>query len=119
MTDSEYDREKLQERLAKLAGGVAQINVRRRDRNRDEGAQGPARRRPGAPRRRRIEEGIVPGGGVALIRCSKALDKLDLEGDEAARRRRSSATCSTMPLRLIAENAGLDGAVVVNQRPAS
>ncbi|MGH7201621.1 MAG: chaperonin GroEL, partial [Planctomycetaceae bacterium] len=80
-TDSDYDREKLQERLAKLAGGVAQINVgaatetemkERKDLIDDALAATKAA----------IEEGIVPGGGVALIRCAKALDDLKLPGDE-------------------------------------
>ena len=111
-TDSEYDREKLQERLAKLAGGVAQINVgaatetamkERKDLIED----------ALAATRAAIEEGIVPGGGVALLRCSDAIKKLGLTGDEA---HGASIVQNVlpMPLRLIAENAGLDGAVVAN-----
>ena len=84
-TTSDYDREKLQERLAKLAGGVAVINV---------GAATETEMKEKKARvedalhatRAAVEEGIVPGGGVALIRAQKALDDLKLEGDEASRR---------------------------------
>jgi len=111
-TDSEYDREKLQERLAKLAGGVAQINV-------GAATETAMKERKDliddalAATRAAIEEGIVPGGGVALLRCSDAIKKLGLTGDEA---HGASIVQNVlpMPLRLIAENAGLDGAVVAN-----
>ena len=81
-TDSDYDREKLQERLAKLAGGVAQINcgaateteMKERKALLEDAA---------AATQAALEEGIVPGGGVALLRSEKALDKLELDGDEA------------------------------------
>ncbi len=109
-TTSDYDREKLQERLAKLAGGVAQINV---------GAATEVEMKEKKARvedalhatRAAVEEGIVPGGGVALLKCTKAVDGLKLEGDEAigagiVRRALES------PIRQIAENAGVDGAVV-------
>jgi len=111
-TDSEYDREKLQERLAKLAGGVAQINVgaatetamkERKDLIED----------ALAATRAAIEEGIVPGGGVALIRSAGAIAKLDLEGDEALGAKIVNNVLD-MPLRLIASNAGMDGSVVAN-----
>ncbi|MCH7990685.1 MAG: chaperonin GroEL, partial [Planctomycetes bacterium] len=111
-TESEYDREKLEERLAKLAGGVAQVNVgaatetemkERKDLIED----------ALAATRAAIEEGIVPGGGVALLRSAKALDKLDLEGDEELGVMLVRKVLE-MPLRMIAENAGLDGAVVAN-----
>jgi chaperonin GroEL len=112
-TDSEYDREKLQERLAKLAGGVAQINV------------GAATETEMKERKTLIEdakcatqaaleEGIVPGGGVALIRAGKAAEKLDLEGDEALGAKIVTNVLDH-PLRAIADNAGVDGAVVVNK----
>ena len=112
-TTSDYDREKLQERLAKLAGGVAVINM---------GAATETEMKEKKPRfenalnatRAAVEEGIVPGGGVALIRCIDALEKLDLKGDEksgAALLRRALKA----PLRQIARNAGHDGSVVVNQ----
>lgn len=111
-TDSEYDREKLQERLAKLAGGVAQINVgavtetamkERKDLIDD----------ALAATRAAVEEGIVPGGGVALLRCAEGLKKLTLEGDEALGVQLVQKILE-MPLRRIAENAGLEGAVVAN-----
>jgi len=111
-TDSEYDREKLQERLAKLAGGVAQINVgavtetemKERKDLIDDALHAT---------RAAVEEGVVPGGGVALLRCSKALDKLKLEGDEALGVQLVKNVLE-MPLRKIAENAGMDGSVVAN-----
>jgi chaperonin GroEL len=112
-TDSEYDREKLQERLAKLAGGVAQINVgaptetamkERKDLIED----------ALAATRAAIEEGVVPGGGVALIRCADAIGKLDLSGDERLGAKIIENVLD-VPLRLIAENAGVDGSVVANK----
>ena len=112
-TDSDYDREKLQERLAKLAGGVAQINV---------GAATETEMKERkylledarSATKAALEEGIVPGGGVALIRAEKSLDKLDLEGDEALGAKIVKNVLD-WPLRWIAENAGVDGAVVVNR----
>jgi chaperonin GroEL len=112
-TTSDYDREKLQERLAKLAGGVARINV------------GAATETEMKEKKARVEdalhatraavaEGIVPGGGVALIRCEKALDSLGTEGDESIGVdiiRKSL----TEPLRQLALNAGLEGAIVVEK----
>jgi chaperonin GroEL len=113
-TDSDYDREKLQERLAKLAGGVAQINVgaatetemkERKDLLEDAKSATAAA----------LAEGIVPGGGVALIRAEKALDKLKgLSSDEEAGVRIIRKVLE-YPLRSIAENAGYEGAVVVNR----
>ncbi|MDG1808878.1 MAG: chaperonin GroEL [Pirellulaceae bacterium] len=112
-TDSEYDREKLQERLAKLAGGVAQINVgaatetemkERKDLLEDAKSATAAA----------LKEGVVPGGGVALIRAGKVLAKMELEGDEQAGVRIVEKVLE-YPLRSIAENAGYDGAVVVNR----
>ncbi|MGQ0636970.1 MAG: chaperonin GroEL [Planctomycetaceae bacterium] len=111
-TDSEYDREKLQERLAKLAGGVAQINVgaatetamkERKDLIED----------ALAATRAALEEGVVPGGGVALIRCADALSKVDASGDEKYGVKIVQNVLD-IPLRLIASNAGLDGSVVAN-----
>jgi len=112
-TTSDYDREKLQERLAKLAGGVAVINV---------GAATETEMKEKKARvedalhatRAAVEEGVVPGGGVALLRCQAALDKLVLEGDEkigADIIRRSLEA----PLRTLVNNAGLEGAVVVQE----
>lgn len=113
-TDSDYDREKLQERLAKLAGGVAQINVgaitetemkERKDLLEDAKSATAAA----------LAEGIVPGGGIALLRAEKALKKVtDLVQDEEAGAR-IIAKVLEYPLRCIAENAGYDGGVVVNR----
>jgi chaperonin GroEL len=107
---SDYDKEKLQERLAKLAGGVAQINV---------GAATEVEMKEKKARvedalhatRAAVEEGIVPGGGVAYLRCLKGLSNVKASGDEAigvdiVRRALES------PIRQIAENAGIDGAIV-------
>ena len=113
-TDSEYDREKLQERLAKLAGGVAQISVG--------GATETAMKERKdliedalAATRAALEEGVVPGGGVALIRCSDALGKLasSTSGDEQYGVKIIQNVLD-IPLRLISGNAGLDGSVVAN-----
>ena len=112
-TTSDYDREKLQERLAKLAGGVAVINV---------GAATETEMKEKKARvedalhatRAAVEEGIVPGGGVAFIRAQKALDKLDLEGDEkvgVAIVRRAIEE----PMRQLADNAGQEGALIVQE----
>jgi len=113
VTTSDYDREKLQERLAKLAGGVAQINV---------GAATEIEMKEKKARvedalhatRAAVEEGILPGGGVALIRAADALKDVKTVGDETigvdiVRRALFS------PLRQIAENAGTSGAIVVNR----
>src|SRR5438093_756702 len=112
-TTSEYDREKLQERLAKLAGGVAVINV---------GAATETEMKEKKARvedalnatRAAVEEGIVPGGGVALLRASEALDSLKLSGDEGTgvmivRRALEE------PIRMIVENAGLEASVIVEK----
>jgi len=112
-TTSDYDREKLQERLAKLAGGVAQINV---------GAATEAEMKEKKARvedalhatRAAVEEGILPGGGVALLMAQKALTSLKVDGDEQIGvdlvRRALEAPC-----RQIAQNAGIDGAIVVQK----
>jgi chaperonin GroEL len=112
-TTSDYDREKLQERLAKLAGGVAVIKV---------GAATETEMKEKKARvedalnatRAAVEEGIVPGGGVALLRAAKALEKLTLEGDEkvgASIVRRALEE----PIRQIVENAGVEGSVIVEK----
>ncbi len=113
ITDSEYDREKLQERLAKLAGGVAQINC-------GAATETEMKERKAliedakAATQAALESGIVTGGGVALIRAEKSITKLKVEGDE-----KLGATIILnvldQPLRAIANNAGKDGAVVVNR----
>lgn len=114
-TDSDYDREKLQERLAKLVGGVAQINVgaaTETEMKERKALLDDAR----AATQAALEEGIVPGGGVTLLRCRPAVEKLMAEtsGDEALGVR-IIRNVLDMPLRAIASNAGLDGAVVVNR----
>ena len=110
-TTSEYDREKLEERLAKLAGGVAVVNVgaateveMKEKKARFEDAL--------AATRAAIEEGIVPGGGVALLRASTGLDTLQLAGDQATGLDIVRRTLLS-PVRAIAENAGEEGSVVV------
>jgi len=112
-TDSDFDKEKLQERLAKLAGGVAVIKVgaateteMKEVKHRIEDAVGATKAA--------IDEGVVPGGGVALIRAMVALDNLQLDNEEMIAvgiLRRALEE----PLRMIAQNAGFDGAVVVNE----
>ena len=112
-TTSDYDREKLQERLAKLTGGVAQINV---------GAASETEMKEKKARiedalhatRAAIEEGIVPGGGVALIRCIDAIDKLKLKGDEKTGADIVKHALSK-PCFWIAENAGATGNLVVSK----
>ncbi len=110
---SDYDREKLQERLAKLAGGVAIIRVGaatetelKEKKHRVEDALSATRAA--------VEEGIVPGGGVALINAVPALDKVKLEGD-AATGVRILRRALEEPMRMIAANAGLDGPVVIER----
>jgi len=112
-TDSDWDKEKLQERLAKLSGGVAVIKVGaatevelKEKKHRIEDAVSATRAA--------VEEGIVPGGGVTLIRAEAALDKLDLTDDEATGAK-IVRTALSEPARRIAQNAGYEGAVVVSQ----
>ncbi|HUK54998.1 MAG TPA: chaperonin GroEL [Candidatus Binatia bacterium] len=110
---SDYDREKLQERLAKLVGGVAIIKV---------GAATETELKEKKARvedamhatRAAVEEGIVPGGGVVLLRCIPALEKLKLEGDEAIGVKIVTRALEE-PMRQIAQNAGHEGAVVVGR----
>jgi chaperonin GroEL len=112
-TTSDYDREKLQERLAKLVGGVAVIKV---------GAATETEMKEKKARvedamhatRAAVEEGIVPGGGVALARCASALDKVKAEGDEQIGINIVKRAI-TEPLRMIAENAGEEGAVILGK----
>ena len=104
---------KLQERLAKLAGGVAQINVgaaTETEMKERKALIEDAR----AATQAALQEGIVPGGGVALLRSSKVLAKLELSGDEALGAGVVKSVLD-VPLRAIADNAGQDGAVVVNR----
>jgi chaperonin GroEL len=113
-TTSDYDREKLQERLAKLAGGVAVLYI---------GAATEVEMKEKKDRvddalhatRAAVEEGIVPGGGVALIRASKALDKLKGANDDEQTGIAIVVRAIEEPLRQIVANAGGEGAVVVNK----
>jgi chaperonin GroEL len=110
-TTSDYDKEKLQERLAKLAGGVAiirvggstEVEVKERKDRVDDGLHAT---------RAAVEEGIVPGGGVALARASLILAKLNAENDDQRVGIEIVRKAAQMPLRQIAENAGEDGAVI-------
>jgi chaperonin GroEL len=112
-TTSDYDREKLQERLAKLVGGVAVIKV---------GAATETEMKEKKARvedamhatRAAVEEGIVPGGGVALVRCTKAIEDLKLQGDEAIGAQIVRRALEE-PLRQIVQNSGEEGAVVVGK----
>ncbi len=112
-TTSDYDREKLQERLAKLVGGVAVINV---------GAATETEMKEKKARvedalnatRAAVEEGIVPGGGVALVRCLPALDKIKIKADQKLGVKVLRRAMEE-PLRKIAENAGYEGSVVLNK----
>ena len=112
-TDSDFDKEKLQERLAKLAGGVAIIKVgaateteMKEVKHRIEDAVGATKAA--------VEEGVVPGGGVALLRAVKALDGLKFEHEEAIAIGILKRALEE-PVRMIAENAGMDGAVVAEE----
>ncbi|RJP22470.1 MAG: chaperonin GroEL [Candidatus Abyssobacteria bacterium SURF_5] len=112
-TTSDYDREKLQERLAKLAGGVAVINV---------GAATETEMKEKKARvedalhatRAAVEEGTIPGGGVALLRSVPAIDKLELTGDEAVGAQIVKRALEE-PARILAANAGLEGSVIVQR----
>jgi chaperonin GroEL len=112
-TTSDYDREKLQERLAKLAGGVAVINV---------GAATETEMKEKKARvedalhatRAAVEEGIVPGGGVALLRCLSAIDAVKLEGDEQIGVEIVKRAVES-PLRALASNAGVEGSIIVQE----
>jgi len=112
-TTSDYDREKLQERLAKLAGGVAVINV---------GAATETEMKEKKARiedalhatRAAVEEGIVPGGGVVYLRSAKAVDSLKLEGDELVGAKIIKKALEE-PIRQISENAGVEGAIVIDK----
>jgi chaperonin GroEL len=113
-TTSDYDREKLQERLAKLAGGVAVINVgaptetdMKERKARVEDALSATRAA--------VEEGVVPGGGVALIRCQDEIDKLKFDDPDEKTGAMIVKKALEAPLRQIAENSGFDGAVVVQK----
>ena len=114
VTTSDYDREKLQERLAKLVGGVAVVKV---------GAATESEMKEKKARvedalhatRAAVEEGIVPGGGVALIRCSGVLEKLVGDNDEQTAGINIVRRAIEAPLRFISENAGVEGSIVVDK----
>src|SRR5580693_3148989 len=112
-TDSEYDKEKLQERLAKLAGGIAQINVGATTETEMKERKALVEDALHATRAA-IEEGVVPGGGTALIRAAAAVGDLGLTGDEALGAD-IVKRAAEQPARYIAENAGTDGAVIVSK----
>jgi chaperonin GroEL len=113
-TTSDYDKEKLQERLAKLAGGVAiikvggatEVEVKERKDRVDDALHAT---------RAAVEEGVVPGGGVALLRAAKALDKLEPENEDQKVGINIVRKALSWPARLIAINAGEDGSVVVGK----
>jgi chaperonin GroEL len=113
-TTSDYDREKLQERLAKLVGGVAVVKV---------GAATETEMKEKKARvedalhatRAAVEEGIVPGGGVALLRCASILDKVAGENDEQIAGVNIIRRAIEAPLRFIADNAGIEGSIVVDK----
>ncbi|MCP4727126.1 MAG: chaperonin GroEL [bacterium] len=116
-SSSDYDSEKLQERLAKLSGGVAVINI---------GAATEVEMKDKKARvedalhatRAAVEEGIVPGGGVAFLRASKALDKVKLDGDQAIGLEIVKRSLES-PIRQIIENAGMEASVIVNDVKAA
>jgi chaperonin GroEL len=112
-TTSDYDREKLQERLAKLVGGVAVINVGAATETEMKEKKARVEEALNATRAA-VEEGILPGGGVALIRCLDALDKIKIKADQRLGVKVVMRAIEE-PLRQIAENAGVEGSVVLNK----
>ncbi len=113
VTESEFDKEKLQERLAKLAGGVAVIKVGAATEMEQKAKQHKTEDALSATRAA-VEEGIVPGGGVALIRAISSLNELNLAGDELTGLNILKRALEA-PIRQIAQNAGIDGAVIVQK----
>ena len=111
---SDYDKEKLQERLAKLAGGVAVISVGAATETELKAKKAKVEDAKNATKAG-VEEGIVPGGGVALARCQKALDAIKEDNDDIRTGINIVRKALTAPLKQIAVNAGLDGAVVVDK----
>ena len=112
MSTSEYDKEKLQERLAKLSGGVAVINVGAATETELKAKKAKVEDAKNATRAG-VEEGLVPGGGVALVRCEKALETLKASNEDEQTGINIVKKALTAPLRQIAENSGFDGSVVV------
>lgn len=112
-TAESFDRDKLEERLAKLAGGVAVLKIGAATEVEQKARQHKAEDALAATKAA-VEEGIVPGGGVTLLRCVKALESLDLHGDERTGLNILRRVLEE-PIRIIAQNAGLDGAVVAEE----
>ena len=114
LSTSDYDKEKLQERLAKLSGGVAVINVGAATETELKAKKAKVEDAKNATKAG-VEEGLVPGGGVALVRCEKALEGLKGENEDEQTGINIVKKALTAPLRQIAENSGLDGSVVVER----
>jgi chaperonin GroEL len=113
-TSSDYDKEKLEERLAKLSGGVAVISVGAATETEMKAKKAKVEDAKNATKAG-VEEGLVPGGGVALIRCEKVLEKLKGSTDDENTGIAIVRKALSMPLKQIATNAGLDGAVIVDK----
>ena len=113
ITDSDFDKEKLEERLAKLSGGEAVIKVGAATEVEQKGKQHKTEDALAATRAA-VEEGIVPGGGVALLRAAKSLEKIDVQGDEKTGVNILRRALEE-PIRMIAQNAGMDGSVVAEE----
>lgn len=114
LSTSDYDKEKLQERLAKLSGGVAVINVGAATETELKAKKAKVEDAKNATRAG-VEEGLVPGGGVALVRCEPALEKIKAECEDIQTGINIVKKALSAPLRQIAVNSGLDGAVVVDK----
>ncbi len=114
LSTSDYEKEKLQERLAKLAGGVAVINVGAATETELKAKKAKVEDAKNATKAG-VEEGLVPGGGVALVRCEKALEGLKGASEDEQTGINIVKKALTAPLRQIAENSGLDGSVVVER----
>lgn len=114
LSTSDYDKEKLQERLAKLSGGVAVINVGAATETELKAKKAKVEDAKNATKAG-VEEGLVPGGGVALVRCEKALEALKEKDEDVQTGINIVKKSLTAPLRQIAENSGLDGSVVVEK----
>jgi chaperonin GroEL len=114
LSNSDYDKEKLHERLAKLSGGVAVINVGAATETELKAKKAKVEDAKNATRAG-VEEGLVPGGGTALLRCEKALEHLKSANEDEQTGINIVKKALSAPLRQIAENSGLDGAVVIEK----
>ena len=114
LSNSDYDKEKLQERLAKLSGGVAVINVGAATETELKAKKAKVEDAKNATKAG-VEEGLVPGGGTALLRCEKALEGLKAANEDEQTGINIVKKALSAPLRQIAENSGLDGAVVIEK----